>query len=363
MKNPKVSVLMTVYNAERYLRSAIESVLNQSFSDFELLIVDDGSTDHSREIINSYGDPRIRVTWNPTNRGECYTRNRALESARGKYVAVLDADDVALPDRLGHQVEVLDKAPDILLVGSVSELIDNEGKVNGILRVPTDPLEIRWRLLFGNCIIHSTTMFRLEDARAVGGYGDFPFAQDFDLWRRLSLRGRFSNIETPLSQYRVHSTSATQITNAIVKEQTVLTIVADGIGQLTQSTIDSEVVRTLFRDLREPATNAATLVAACRTIEDCLSCLLKSETLTRLERKQLVSLALGDLRRIARKNPDSGKTTRSAALRCIVKHDTVRLLQRPEMVMALENVLPGTVIHFLRKTKRMLRPGRASALS
>jgi glycosyltransferase involved in cell wall biosynthesis len=353
MHKPKVSVLMPVYNAEKYLRLAIESVLNQSFSDFELLIVDDGSTDGSREIIRSYGDQRIHATWNSTNRGECYTRNRALESARGKYVAVSDADDVALPGRFGQQVEFLDRAHDILVVGGFSELIDNEGKVNGVMRVPTDPLEIRWRLLFGNCMIHSTAMFRLEDARAVGGYGDFPFAQDFDLWRRLSLRGRFANIETPLSQYRVHNTSATQTTNAIVKEQTVFTIVARGIEQLTKNRVDSDVVRTMFRDINERATNEATLFAACRAIEDCLHCLFKPGTLTRLERKQLVSLALEDLDRIARKNPDFGKTTRSATLRCIISHDTIRLLQRQGMVLALESVLPGTMIHFLRKSKRI----------
>lgn len=353
---------MVVYNADKYLRLAIDSVLNQSFHDFELIIVDDGSSDRGREIIESIQDSRIRTVWNPVKHGVSYVRNQGLRMARGNYIAVLDADDIAHPERLRVQSDLLDSQPGVCLVGSSFEIIDQSGQVVGLVDPPNDPLTIRWKLLFGNVIGHSMVMYRLKEVMAAGGYDQaFSFAEDYDLWVRLVAHGQLMLLPQPVGWYRVHSGNTTQATADSAKEQSVLNIVARGIGQLTQSTIDSNVIRTLCCSLYEPAANAATLVAACRTIEDCLSCLLKSKTLKRLERKQLVSLALQDLARIAWKNPGSGKITCSAALRCIIKHDTVRLFQRPGMVMALKSVLPGTIIHFLRRTKRMLRPGSVSA--
>lgn len=351
MNSPKVSVLMVVYNADKYLRSAIDSVLNQSFHDFELIIIDDGSSDRGREIIESIQDSRIRTVWNPVKHGVAYVRNQGLRMARGKYIAVLDADDIAYPERLRVQSDFLDSKPGVCLVGSSFEIIDRSGQVVGLVDPPNDPLTIRWKLLFGNVIGHSMVMYRLKEVMAAGGYDQaFSFAEDYDLWVRLVARGQLMLLPEPVGRYRVHSGNTTQATADSAKEQSVLNIVARGIGQLTQSTIDSNVLRTLCCSLYEPAANAATLVAACRTIEDCLNCVLRSETLTRSERKQLVSLALEDLARIALKNPDSGKTTRSAAFRCMVRHDPIRLLQRPGMVLALRSVLPGPIVRLLKRT-------------
>src|ERR1051325_9197809 len=134
MKPPKVSVLMAVYNAQDYLRQAIESILRQSFGDFELLIHDDGSTDHSAEIIQAYCDPRIRAVENPRNQGEERVRNQCLQIARGEYIAVLDADDTAHRDRLQIQTDFLNRNTDISLVGSPHEIIDEAGRVLGIHR-------------------------------------------------------------------------------------------------------------------------------------------------------------------------------------------------------------------------------------
>src|SRR6266705_845891 len=135
MNLPKVTVLMAVYNAENYLRQAIESILSQSFEEFELLINDDGSTDHSAEIIQSFRDSRIRAIQNPINQGEERVRNQCLQIARGEYIAVLDADDIAHQDRLQIQTDFLDRHRDISLVGSPLEIIDESGRVVGIQNV------------------------------------------------------------------------------------------------------------------------------------------------------------------------------------------------------------------------------------
>ena len=116
MNQPKVSVLMTVYNSERYLHRAIESILNQTFRNFELIIVQDVSTDHSRDIIESFHDTRIRVIWNSVKRGLSHARNLGLEAARGDYVTVMDSDDVAYSDRLRIQSQFLDQNPGVCLV-------------------------------------------------------------------------------------------------------------------------------------------------------------------------------------------------------------------------------------------------------
>src|SRR5215470_19970518 len=127
MKPPKVSVLMAVYNAERFLSKAIESVLSQSFEDFELLIHDDGSKDNSVEIIQSFRDPRIRAVLHPLNQGEARVRNQCLQRARGKYVAILDADDIAQTNRLRIQTDFLERDGRLILLGSRYEIIDEAG--------------------------------------------------------------------------------------------------------------------------------------------------------------------------------------------------------------------------------------------
>ena len=202
---PKVTVMMAVYNAENYLRQAIESILNQYFDDYELLIHDDGSTDHSSEIVQSFRDPRIRAIQNPINQGEEPLRNQCLRKARGEYIAVLDADDIAHGERLQIEPDFLDLNRDISLVGSAYEIIDESGRVAGIQNVCSDELTIKWGLLFGNQFGHSTVMYRRKDAIAVGGYDEtLSYGTDFDLWVRLTICGRLVNLIDPLVQYRVH---------------------------------------------------------------------------------------------------------------------------------------------------------------
>ena len=167
MGNPKVTVLMPVYNGEIYLAEAIESILNQTFADFEFLIIDDGSTDNTWGILSSYNDNRIRLTRNPKNVGLIESLNNALTLAIGHYIARIDADDISLPKRLEKQKEFLDKNLEIALVGSWVEIIDRQGKRIGYQKFLWDDSLIRWQLLFKTTFAHSAIMARRDVLTAV----------------------------------------------------------------------------------------------------------------------------------------------------------------------------------------------------
>jgi hypothetical protein len=205
MSVPKVSVVMSVYNGERYLREAMDSILNQTFRDFEFIIIDDASTDGTAGILQGYDDPRIVLLTNANNIGLTESLNRGLGSARGKYIARMDADDISLPKRLEKQVAYLDAHPEVGLLGTWAEVIDDEGAKLSTLCLPTDTLSIKWFLLFGSCIVHSTAMFRLALARRLGGYGPFRYAQDRDLWLRMSQEAEAVQLPEVLLQCRLHA--------------------------------------------------------------------------------------------------------------------------------------------------------------
>ena len=206
---PIVTVLMAVFNGEKYLREAIDSVLTQTFGDFELLIVNDGSTDGSRAIVESYGDSRIRLIDNETNLGLARSLNRGLAVARGRYVARLDADDVSEPERLARQAEFMERHPDVVLLGSWHTLIDEHSKEIGRRWVPCDHFPIRWMLEFICPFAHSAVMIR-RTALLTESYDEsFEYAMDYDLWLRLAERGRVANLNQFLMRYRVSPDSMT----------------------------------------------------------------------------------------------------------------------------------------------------------
>jgi len=204
---PRVTVLMPVYNAERYLRPAIDSILAQTFGDFEFLIVNDGSSDGSWEIMASYADPRIKLVGNPHNMGLAKTLNRGLRLAAGDLIARQDADDVSCPDRLRRQVEFLDGHPETALVGSQARIINDDGRPNG-LRFDRccEYKSIRWDLMFDNSFTHTSVMFRREIvAGELGGYDEsFSYCQDYDLWSRIASRHCVMNLPSTLVDYRMH---------------------------------------------------------------------------------------------------------------------------------------------------------------
>jgi glycosyltransferase involved in cell wall biosynthesis len=209
MAGPAVSVLMPVHNGEAYLRPAIDSLLAQTFEDFELLIVDDGSTDRSAEIAGGYRDGRVRVERFERNRGLSAALNRGLELAAAPLVARQDADDLSRPDRLAAQVAVCRARPDVALVGSQARAVDAGGRMLRMVRRPTGDLGIRWYALLDNPFIHTSVMFRRDAAVACGGFNAAfdPFSQDFALWWRMMQRSRVENVDEPLVDYRVNAAS------------------------------------------------------------------------------------------------------------------------------------------------------------
>jgi glycosyltransferase involved in cell wall biosynthesis len=206
----RVSVLMTVYNAGPWLREAVDSLLAQTYVDWELIAIQNGSTDVSADILAGYDDPRIRVIAVRENMGRTPALRHAFDLAHGEYIAVLDADDVSLPGRLAKQVEYLDARPDVVLVGGWAERIDGEGNRIGDYTPPADERELYDRFGWQNPVVHSAAMYRANEARAVGGYpADLPFAQDLGLWLRLAERGRIGMIGEYLARHRTIPSSMT----------------------------------------------------------------------------------------------------------------------------------------------------------
>ena len=204
---------MSVYNAERYVREAVESILAQTFTDFEFIIFDDGSTDRSTLILRELAarDPRIRLTVRP-NKGLTKTLNEALVLARGELVARMDCDDVALPERLATQVEFLRRHDDVVCAGGYWQLIDGAGRLLTTIRPPTDDAEMQQLLLKGHSpLCHPLATFRREAVMKLGGYDEtFTTAQDVDLWLRLGEVGKLSNVPEVLLKFRLHESSVSE---------------------------------------------------------------------------------------------------------------------------------------------------------
>ena len=205
--DPLVSVVMPVYNAEKYLSAAISSVLTQTLTDIELIVCDDASSDDSLEIARSFSDTRITVIANDQNIGNAATRNRLISLARGKYIAILDADDLALPTRLDKQVRFLESHPDIGLCGTWGNVITPEGTNRGHLKNLTHPKDIHVNLLFSVPFIQSSVMARADIMKANPYDPDFRQSQDYELWCRLDDLTLLANIPEYLVDYRWHGTN------------------------------------------------------------------------------------------------------------------------------------------------------------
>lgn len=200
----KVSVILPVYNTERHLDATLRSVLAQTFRDFELIIIDDGSRDASHSIASEFAgqDGRIRLIRRP-NRGLVATLNEGLSLARGQYIARMDADDRALPQRFERQVERLEQDPELVAIGSQVIAIDQDDRVLGLEVLPLAHDEIEdWHLSGSSAICHPAVMLRAAAVRGVGGYRDLSPVEDYDLWLRLGEVGRLANLEEPLLIYR-----------------------------------------------------------------------------------------------------------------------------------------------------------------
>lgn len=250
-QSPRVTVLLCAYNAAAFLQPAVESILAQTWRDFEFLIIDDASTDDTPQILAAFDDPRIRVLRNEQNLGLTPSLNRGLREARGEWIARQDADDLSASDRLEKQLAFLEANPGAALVGSQMRALNAAGRRQGIRDVPLTSESIQWSLLLANPIVHTAVTFRRDVFRdELGGYDErFTSCQDYEFWARASAKHRLCNLPDRLVSYRMHgaSISATRIE--------------------TSQRLVREVVERLLRErgLREQFTDAEiTLLAKFR---------------------------------------------------------------------------------------------------
>jgi glycosyltransferase involved in cell wall biosynthesis len=208
MKTPRITVLMPVYNAERFLREAIDSILSQSYRNFEFLIIDDGSTDRSAELVKSYNDPRIRFIQNEHNLGVSATLNKGIDLARTDLIARMDADDISYPKRLQKQYEYMLVHPDCALLSTWCRVVTEDRQFVRLERYRTK--FYYYNLTFECVIYHPTIMFRKSMIEEVGKYS-MPHSEDFDLFWRTSIHYKISNLMEPLLDYRMSSTSLNSV--------------------------------------------------------------------------------------------------------------------------------------------------------
>lgn len=245
---PEITVLLCVYNGAAHLREAIESVLLQSFTDFELLIIDDGSTDTTPDIVKSMCDRRIRSIRHNTNRGLITRLNEGLAEAAGRYIARMDADDLCHRERLDRQFQFLEEHPEVGVVGSAVRIIDANGRGRIVYQYPEAHEVIDWVMPFVCPLVHPSIMMRRDLVRSVGGYSAGAMhAEDYDLWERLLPRTQLANLPEPLLDLRKHSGSVT-VCNAAVHQETALAVSLRGLARRLGRPIDTAVAVCLRRD-------------------------------------------------------------------------------------------------------------------
>lgn len=246
MADPLVSVLLPVYNCERYLADAIDSILSQTFSDFEFIIIDDGSTDRSSEVMAGFGDLRIRII-QQENRGLAATLNRGIGLATGKYIARQDQDDLSYPERLGQQVDFMEAHPDCVLLGTWAQIMEIDRVVNRFHRHPVDEAELRYLMLFNNPFVHSSVMLRRTTLAQVGGYTTDPERQppeDFELWSRLARAGGIANLGEVLLAYREIPGSMSRVGPAPFRRR-LITICSENLAAASGLSADDPDIRAI----------------------------------------------------------------------------------------------------------------------
>ena len=212
--SPLVSVVMPVYNAEKYLHEALDSILGQTYTNFEFIIVDDGSTDNSRRIIEDYRDKRIKLLLHKKNKGIVTALNDGIAAARGKYIARMDADDISDPTRIEKQKIFLDTYKDVSVVGTFLRIINDQGKQLFTIEPPTRSIAVRQFLRNDSCIAHGSAMMRRDILQKVGGYSNnknVVHAEDYDLFVRIAGISNLANIPEYLYTRHEHKASVSQL--------------------------------------------------------------------------------------------------------------------------------------------------------
>lgn len=207
---PKISVILPAYNAEKYIKEAIDSVLLQTYRDFELIILNDCSKDNTEQIIRSYEDDRIVYLKNQVNMGVAATLNRGLAAATGEYIARMDADDVSLPRRFEMQAAYLDTHPDVAVLGTALERF-GEGIPTQIRRFSQNSAQMKADMLFACGLAHPSVMMRRQVILGLGGYDlEFEGMEDYELWCRVSQEHQVAALDEVLLRYRIHPQQVTK---------------------------------------------------------------------------------------------------------------------------------------------------------
>jgi glycosyltransferase involved in cell wall biosynthesis len=247
MTIPTISVIMPVFNAEKYIHEAIESILNQTFTDFEFIIINDGSSDASQSIILGYKDPRIKLFNNDFNMGLVFSLNKGIRYAKGKYIARMDADDISLPDRFETQLAYLEQYNDYALVGSSAIAINEKADELFPIKVAVKNLAVE--LFWKNPIVHSSVMGRKEIFAKYYYNSDYYTAEDYYLWSQISLEYPVANIERPLMKYRVHNESIS-VQKSVQQEACVQNIYLFHLSNLGLTNLSSEQIDLHYRLIR-----------------------------------------------------------------------------------------------------------------
>ena len=218
MNSPQISVVMSVYNGEKYLKEAIDSILSQTFKDFEFIVIDDGSTDGSLDILRNFekGDSRVKIVTRE-NKGLVASLNECVALAKGEYVARMDADDISLPERFEKQIHFI-KENDLSVCGSWAMGIDGNGNTVSKLDYAPSLKKIKSYCLIHNPFIHSSVMFRKDIFEKAGGYRIFfKHIEDYELWTRIVFKYKTDNLQHELLKYRIHSDQITKKNNLLMR--------------------------------------------------------------------------------------------------------------------------------------------------
>ena len=241
MNQPLVSVIMAVYNAENYLRQAIDSVLNQTYKNIELLIINDGSTDESIKIVQSINDQRIRYFENSINVGVVKTRNLGIENARGEYIAIVDSDDLVLPEKFAIQVGFMEKNHDFGLCATYFNIIDKNDVLLGKVKRPNNDHDAIAHLIVENYICHSSVMFRASLVRQNKYAEEYIYNEDYELIYRISKFSKIKIIPECLISYRVHSNN-TSVKNREIRFQILLRLYRRILQDLNINFTEDELI-------------------------------------------------------------------------------------------------------------------------
>jgi len=325
---PTVSIVTSVHNGEIYLEESIDSILQQTYTNFEFIIIDDGSYDKTPEILNSYvKDNRIRIFKNPQKLGLSKSFNLGVKKSSGEYIARHDADDISIKNRLFVQKHYLDLHQDVAIVSSSNIYINQLGEVISVANREANPTITRWRLFFSNPIIHSSTMFRKSIVISCGGYDEnLKHSEDYDLWCRIAEQYPIAQLPDVLVKFRKHQKSFTQQNSLSANHNSVL-ISQKYISKYLNKEIDIDKIR-IIRSKYEKIPSHNDLIQAINLISELTAIFIKNERPTFASSRKIYRLASNLMLRIINEHKTSVfNKTRIIIKAIITKYTFIKLLK------------------------------------